>query len=80
MLDRAFRSLPVDMIFADCHPQNIASMRILQSLGFGPAGLRTSFSLALGRKTEVMRFELTHETYAAREATRKSPDRLERLP
>ena len=57
----AFRVAAVRELSAGCHIENAASRRILERLGFEPAGATLMHSLALGRDVPSHRFMLCHE-------------------
>ena len=70
VLDHVFEKDRFDMITTDCQRQNLASLRVLEKLGFRNTGSRTSFCLATGQTVETLKMQLGRHGWAAQKQQR----------
>lgn len=70
MLRLAFRNFGLDALAADILPGNAASLRVMEKLGFAPAGLVRRDLPARGANAELRRFTLSRSAWEAAQSAR----------
>lgn len=66
MGDFAFRTQPIELLVAVCHPQNESSWRVMERLGMRDAGLSRAYDM------DVRRYEITRAAWEALAAGRQA--------
>lgn len=59
ILDFAWKNLPIEHLYASCDSQNLASIAILEGLGFVETGLNAELEPVKGRFRDMFQFELS---------------------
>lgn len=70
LLRLIFRNFDMPWVAAEVLPENVASIRVLEKLGFASEGEVARELPARGRSASLVRYRLTRATWAAREAAK----------
>jgi [ribosomal protein S5]-alanine N-acetyltransferase len=65
ILDWGFENMQLDRIEAQVHPENVASIKLLQKLGFVQEGRLREAGFWLGRRHDLLAFGLLRREYSA---------------
>jgi RimJ/RimL family protein N-acetyltransferase len=63
MVEYAFTELGVHRVYADCHPDNAASIRVLEKLGMVKEGRRRDYMIFHGEYSDTFLYSILEQEW-----------------